>query len=175
AAKQVGDPCMSTVLRRATNVMLAGLFVLVATQNFAGAQSSDYPPDYSDGDAPDAVAELFDVALAQPAPAADAFLGIPSQALALAQSPTAALSPAAGTPARFLTINNHFAVQPDGGATIASHIEMQLLSTQAVNALAQPALTFSDSLQTLEIKSAYTLKRDGTKLPVAPDAILVRQ
>ena len=163
---------MSTVLRRATNVMLAGLFVLVATQNFAGAQSSDTPPDYSDGDA---VAELFDVAMAQPAPVADAFLGVPSQALALAQSPTATLSPATGAPARFLTVSNHFTVQPDGGATITSHIEMQLMSPQAVSALAQPALTFSDSLQTLEIKNAYTLKRDGTKLPVAPDAILVRQ
>jgi transglutaminase-like putative cysteine protease len=166
---------MSTVLRRAANVMLAGLFVLVATQNFAGAQSSDYPPDYSDDDAPDAVTELFDVAMAQPVPAADAFLGVPSQALALAQSPTAPLSPAAGAPARFLSINNRFVVQPDGSATIMSHMEMQLLSPQAVNALAQPALTFSDSLQTLEIKDAYTLKRDGTKLPVAPDAILVRQ
>jgi transglutaminase-like putative cysteine protease len=155
--------------------MLAGLFVLVATQNFAGAQSADYPSDYTDDDTPDAVAELFDVAMAQPTPAADAFLGIPSQALALAQSPSAPLSPAAGTPARFLAINNHFTVGPDGGATITSHMEMQLLSPQAVSALAQPALTFSDSLQTLEIKDAYTLKRDGTKLPVAPDAILVRQ
>ena len=177
---------MSAVLRRATNVMLAGLFVLVATQNFAGAQSdyraqSDYPPDYSSSDysdngAPDAVTELFDVAMAQPTPtAADTFSGVPAQALDLAQSPTAPLSPAAGVPARFLVINNHFAVQPNGGATVTSHTEMQLLSPQAVSALAQPALTFSDLLQNFEIKNAYTLKRDGTRLPVAPDAVLVRQ
>lgn len=172
---------MSTVLRRATKVLLASVFVLGATQNFANAQSSDdqasdYRGDYSDDGTPDAVADLFDVAMAEPTPTpAEALSGVPAQAIDLAQSPSVAFSPAANAPARFLNINNHFEVQPNGGAVISSHMEMQLISPQAVSALAQPALTFSDSLQTLEIKDAYTLKRDGTKIPVAPDAILVRQ
>jgi transglutaminase-like putative cysteine protease len=170
---------MKTVLRRTTGIALACLFVMVATPHFAAAQSSDYPDSsYSSGDAPDAVTELFDLAMTASAPTAgDPLPGIPAQAidLALAQSPTAPLNPAAGVPARFLVIDNRFDVRTDGSSTATSHIELQLLSPQAVSALAQPALTYSDSLQDLQIKSAYTLKRDGTKFPVSPDAILVRQ
>jgi transglutaminase-like putative cysteine protease len=172
---------MKTVLRRATNVMLACLFVLIVTPHLAGAQSldysSDYPSDYANDDTPDVINDLFDTAMTESAPAAaEALPGVPAQAfdLALAQSP-ASVNPAAGVPARFLAIENHFDVHADESTTATSHIEMQLLSPQAVAALAQPALTYSDSLQSLEIKNAYTLKRDGTRLPVAPDAILVRQ
>lgn len=164
---------MNTVWWRATSATLACLFVVVATPHFAGAQSSEYPSD----DTPDAVTELFDLAAAQSPATGDAMPGVPAQALdfALTQSPAASISPAPGAPARFLVINNRFDVHADGNSTTTSHIEIQLLSPQAVSALAEPALTFSDSLQTLEIKNAYTLKRDGTRLPVAPDAILVRQ
>jgi hypothetical protein len=170
---------MNTLSRRTTSAAFACLVVLVATPHFAGAQSTDYPDSgYSSGDTRDAVTDLFDLAMYAPAPmAGEALPGVPAQAidLALAQSPTLSVSPAAGVPARFVAIDNHFDVHPDGSSTATSHIEMQLLSPQAVAALAQPALTYSDSLQDLQVRNAYTLKRDGTKLPVAPDAILIRQ
>jgi transglutaminase-like putative cysteine protease len=170
---------MNTVSRRTTSATLACLFVLVATPHIAGAQSADYENSgYSDSDTPDALTELFDLTAIQSAPiAGDALPGVPTQAvaLALAQSPATFVSPAAGVPARFVAIDNRFEVHADGSSTATSHIELQLLSPQAVAALAQPALTFSDSLQDLQVRNAYTLKRDGTKFPVAPDAILVRQ
>jgi transglutaminase-like putative cysteine protease len=154
--------------------MLACLFVLIVTPRFAGAQESDYSSD----DTPDALTELADLSMAQSAPMAeDATLGVSAQALdfALAQSPTNSTGPAAGVPARFLRIDTRFDVHANGSSTTTSHVELQLLSPQAVTALAQPALAYSDSLQDLQITNAYTLKPDGTKLPVAPDAILVRQ
>lgn len=165
---------MSVVLRRASQVVLACCLALVATPHFAGAQSSDF----SSGDVPDPVTELFDSDVTQSVPTAEeAMLGVPAQALdfAAAQSPAMSTSPAAGVPVRFLAVDNRFEVHADGSSTATSHVEMQLLSPQAVTALAQPALAYSDSLQNLQIKNAYTLKPDGTKLPVAPEAILVRQ
>ena len=160
---------MNMVLRRAARVVLASLFVLVAGPLFA----QDW--DYSYDDTPDAIGQFFDLARLEPAPTDAALPGVPAQALdfALAQSP--ATSAAAGVPARFLAVDNRFDVHADGSSTITSHVEIQLLSPQAVSALAQPALTFSDTMQDLQIRNAYTLKRDGTRLPVAPDAILVRQ
>jgi len=173
---------MNMVLSRATYVALACVFVLFTTPHFASAQAADDPTDYSDQDysgadyagdeAPDVLSGLYDVALT---PTTEAIPGVPAAAIDLAQSPTASTSPAAGVPARFLVVNNHFDIHSDGTSTVTSHVEMQLLSPQAVSILAQPALAYSDSLQSLEIRNAYTLKRDGTRIPVAPDAILVRQ
>jgi transglutaminase-like putative cysteine protease len=161
---------MNMALRRATRIVLASSFVLFAAPLFA--QDWDYPDD----DTPDAIGQFFDLANTQSVPAAEyALPGVPAQALALAQSPGTPTGAAAGVPARFLAVDNRFDVHADGSSTITSHVEMQLLSPQAVSLLAQPALTFSESMQDLQIRSAYTLKKDGTRLPVAPDAILVRQ
>ena len=165
---------MSVALKRAAKIVLACAFAVIASPHFAGAQSADFYED----DTPDALNEIFDPATVQPLPASDnAMLGVPSQALdfAVTQSPASQSAPAAGVPARFLVVNNRFDVHPDGSSTTTSHVEIQLLSPQAVAALAQPALSYSDSLQDMQIRNAYTLKRDGTKLPVSPDAILVRQ
>ena len=51
----------------------------------------------------------------------------------------------------------------------------RIVSAQAVQALAQQPLDYSDSQDDLQIKNAYTLKRDGTRLDVSPGAIIVRQ
>ena len=165
---------MRVTLKRATKVLLACLFALVVTPHFAGAQDQDY----SSGEPPDAVTELADLALSQPAPAAeDEALGVSTQAIdfALAQAPTNPAAATSGAPARFLKLDTRFDVHANGSSTTTSHVELQLLSPQAVSALAQPALAYSDSLQDLQVKNAYTLKKDGTKLPVSPDAILIRQ
>ena len=169
---------MSIELRRATYVALAVLFVLFAAPHIASAQATDDPSDYSSADydsdgTPDAISELLDVAMVQPP--TEMLPGVPAAAMIdLAQSPNASAA-APGVPARFLVVSNHFDIHADGSVTATSHIEMQLVSPQAVSILAQPAIAYSDSMQTLDIRSAYTLKRDGTRVPVAPDAILVRQ
>ena len=161
---------MSTAVKRA--LALACFLALAATPYFAAAQE-----DYADEDAPADLSEIFDGATTQSVPTVDeAMLGVPAQALefAVTQAPTLA-GTAISVPARFLVVDNHFEVHADGTSTASSHIELQLLSPQAISALAQPALTFSDSMQDLQIRNAYTLKKDGTRLPVSPDAILVRQ
>jgi len=168
---------MSIELRRATYVALALVFVLFATAHIASAQATDDPSEYSSSDydsdgTPDAISELLDVAMVQPT--TEILPGVPAAVIDLAQSPNASTA-AAGVPARFLVVNNHFDIHPDGSVTATSHIEMQLVSSQAVSILAQPAIAYSDSLQTLDIRNAYTLKRDGSRIPVAADAILVRQ
>lgn len=165
---------MRVTLKRATKVLLAFLLTLVVTPPFAIAQDEDYSSD----DTADALAPLADLSVTQPAPMPDdATLGISAQALdfALAQAPANSNAGAAGAPARFVRIDTRFDVHANGSSTTTSHIELQLLSPQAVTALAQPALAYSDLMQDLQVTSAYTLKPDGTKLPVSPDAILVRQ
>lgn len=165
---------MSGAPRRATKVLLACLFALIVMPRLAGAQDQDYSSD----DTPDPLAQLADLSMAQQAPMAeDAALGVSAQALnfTLAQAPINATGPVAGVPVRFVKIDTRFDVHANGSSTTTSHIELQLLSAQAVSALAQPALPYSDSLQDLQVTNAYTLKKDGTKVPVTPDAILVRQ
>jgi transglutaminase-like putative cysteine protease len=66
-------------------------------------------------------------------------------------------------------------VDPDGSATMTMHSELQVLKESIVAALSQQSLQYVESTQTLEVKEAYTLKADGRKLPVGPDAIITQQ
>src|SRR5262249_44138266 len=85
-------------------------------------------------------------------------------------------TPAApGVPARFVAINHRFEVNADGSWQTTSHVELQLVTSQLVSMLSQRGLEYSESLQSLEIKNAYTLKRDGTRIPVAASSIVTRQ
>jgi len=189
---------MSVALRRA--VVLGCFAAVIAAPHFAGAQSSDYSGDYSrdypgsisgsysgdysqdyaredsGDDTQDSMSDAFASAAALSAPVAnDVTLGVPSQAIVLAQAPAGSSAPAEGVAVRFIALDNRFDVHADGSSTVTSHVELQLISPQAVAALAEPALSYSDSLQDLQIRNAYTLKKDGTRIPVAPEAILVRQ
>ena len=78
-------------------------------------------------------------------------------------------------PARIISSQRNIEVQPDGTWKVSLHNEVKLLSQLAVTKLGQPALAYSDQTQELEIKDAYTLKPDGTKIAVSPDAILTQQ
>ncbi len=80
-----------------------------------------------------------------------------------------------GPPARIRVLTREIVVQPDGSATITVHSEVQILKEAIISSLSQTPLSYVDSLQDLEIESAYTLKGDGKKLPVAPNAIMTQQ
>ena len=81
----------------------------------------------------------------------------------------------ANLPAKITVLNRQIDVAPDGGATAATHSETKILLQNAIAQLGQLKLTFSDQLQQVDVNSAYTLKSDGRKIPVGPDAIIVQQ
>ena len=92
-----------------------------------------------------------------------------------AQSPPPASQASPGVPARVVAINRRIDINPDGSSTITSHLELQIVTSQLIAQLAQPALDYSESLEDLQIKNAYTLKRDGTRIDVSPGGIITRQ
>ena len=65
-------------------------------------------------------------------------------------------------------------VEKDGSYVSTSHVEITTTNESAAKAIAQQALPFSDAIEDLEITEAYTLKSDGTKLPVDPSQIFVQ-
>lgn len=103
--------------------------------------------------------------------------------VAHAATPTSApTATAEATPAevrapivKFKTMTRDIVVEPDGSWTVTSHGEMQVMQESAVASMSQDSLQYSETLQTLEVKEAYTLKANGQKLPVGPDAILTQQ
>jgi transglutaminase-like putative cysteine protease len=78
-------------------------------------------------------------------------------------------------PARVIASDRQVEANLDGSWTAKTHLEIKILSPNAIPALGQPALGYRDQMQQLDISNAYTLKADGRKLAVAPDAILTRQ
>src|SRR5437660_1454112 len=81
----------------------------------------------------------------------------------------------ANLPAKILVLDRQIEIAPDGSATLATHGETRVLQQSAIAQLGQLKLTFSDQLQQIDISAAYTLKPDGRKIPVGPDAIIVQQ
>jgi hypothetical protein len=97
-------------------------------------------------------------------------------ASAFAQDTSAPPSPAASSPpAKFKTVTRELVVDPDGSFTVTAHTELQVLNPAYVAALSQVSLNYIESMQSLDVKEAYTLKADGRKLPVAPSAIITQQ
>jgi len=89
-----------------------------------------------------------------------------------AQTPAAA---SANTPPlKIRQLTRDIVVAPDGSSTTAVHSEVQVLDQAIIAAVAQEKLAYIDALQDLEVKDAYTLKPDGRKLPLAPDAIVAQ-
>ncbi len=78
-------------------------------------------------------------------------------------------------PIRILHNVRRIEVNPDFTYTIHHHNETKLLDQAAIARLSQLSLSYSESLQKLTIDSAYTLKADGRKLEVKPEAIITRQ
>ncbi len=90
----------------------------------------------------------------------------------------AATVPAAAqlnAPARVLHATRQIDLALDGTATITSHIETKILNQSGISALGQARLSYREMLEELDIKQAYTLKPDGQKIMVRPEAIIVQQ
>jgi hypothetical protein len=66
-------------------------------------------------------------------------------------------------------------LQPDGSEMITQHSEMQILTPALASALAQFPIVYNEGSTDLTIVEAYTLKADGRKIPIEPDAIITQQ
>jgi len=64
-----------------------------------------------------------------------------------------------------------FDVQPDGTYTLTVHSETEVKNEAGVKPAGEIPIPFSEELQKVDVLEAYTLKRDGRKLPVDPSAI----
>jgi transglutaminase-like putative cysteine protease len=78
-------------------------------------------------------------------------------------------------PARIQHSTRQIDLASDGTATITSHVETKILTQTGVSMLGQVKLTYREILDELDIKQAYTLKPDGQKIMVRPEAIIVQQ
>ena len=62
----------------------------------------------------------------------------------------------------------------DGTFTQVNEVMMRLVTEQGAKGGGQVPLPYSESLQTLEVLEAYTLKPDGTRIDVAADKIFTQ-
>jgi len=67
-----------------------------------------------------------------------------------------------------------FKVNPDGTYTATIEQRMKALTQAGVEEIGQASMSYSESLQELEVLEAYTLKADGTKVPVPEDKLFVQ-
>jgi Domain of Unknown Function with PDB structure (DUF3857)/Transglutaminase-like superfamily len=99
-------------------------------------------------------------------------------ASALAQDAVAPGAPSVSTPTaaplKLHALTRAYTILPDGSYRETMHSEVQILNPALISQLAQFPLNYDDSVQTLQISSAYTLKPDGRKVPVAAGAIIDR-
>ena len=72
-------------------------------------------------------------------------------------------------------LTRDYDVQPDGRYTVTIHSELRATNNSAAADIGQIPLGYSDLMQDLEIVEAYTLKPDGQKIMVRPEAIIVQQ
>lgn len=84
-----------------------------------------------------------------------------------------ALAPAAKAPpaVRVHQLTVSIRVESDGRSISTTHAEMLATNDAAAMKLGQISISYDASLGTLDVISAYTLKKDGTKIPVDTSAI----
>ena len=71
--------------------------------------------------------------------------------------------------------HNETVIGADRHATRTMHLELQATNDSAAAQIGEQALPYNDTMQTLEILEAYTLKASGERIPVVPDAIHAQQ
>jgi len=101
------------------------------------------------------------------APAQNLVVSGASLAAPLSQAPARPLD----LPAAIKLRTQEFDVQPDGTYTLTVHSETEVKNEAGVKVAGQNSIPFSDELEKVEVVEAYTLKRNGRKLPVEPSAI----
>ena len=102
---------------------------------------------------------LLGIALGAVAPGVSPTVAAPAQ--------TAKVPPAVRVHSLVVSIR----VEPDGSSDTTTHAEMLAANAAAAMTLGQISIGYDASLDTLDIISAYTLKKDGTKIPVDTSAI----
>ena len=82
---------------------------------------------------------------------------------------------AADPSARIVSNTRETVVAADGSAVFKMNNEIKVLKQQAISVLGQQRIDYTDQIQTLNVTEAYTLKPDGRRIAVMPDAILDQQ
>jgi len=95
--------------------------------------------------------------------------------LALLTGTCLADDPAPRSPAKIVAEQRRYEVAPDASVVNTLHIELQILLAAAIQSLGQQPISYSDTTQAVDVNEAYTLKKDGTKIPVSPSAIITQQ
>jgi transglutaminase-like putative cysteine protease len=78
-------------------------------------------------------------------------------------------------PVRIHELTRQIDVRPDGSSLTTTHTEIQILSDALLSQMAQQTLNYDPAFQKLAVTEAYTLKADGERIAVLPDAIMDRQ
>ena len=63
----------------------------------------------------------------------------------------------------------------DRHATRTLHLELQATNDSAAAEIGEQAVPYNESMQTLDILEAYTLKANGQRIQVQPDQIHIQQ
>lgn len=74
-------------------------------------------------------------------------------------------------PAVVKLLTSDTVVAPDGGSTKTLHVELHAANDATAMQIAQTQLPFDASTQNFQLVEAYTLKPDGTRIPVDPAAV----
>src|SRR5271167_2297676 len=69
---------------------------------------------------------------------------------------------------KFVSYHAHYDVNPDGTHVETQSWALKVLTEQGVAEAQQAPVSYSDRLETMEVLSAYTLKKDGRKINVPP-------
>jgi TPR repeat protein/transglutaminase-like putative cysteine protease len=102
-----------------------------------------------------------------PAPAADLVVAGAAPTLPLGEAPGKPLD----LPTALKLLTQEYEVQPDGSYTLTIHEETEVKNEAGVKTAGQVPVPFGEQLQKVDVLDAYTLKRDGRKLPVDASAI----
>ena len=96
-------------------------------------------------------------------------------ALAAVLALTSSVQAAEQSPTIVKLMTSDVVVDADGLDTRTVHLELTATNEAAAMDVGQTSLAYRESMQELEIVEAYTLKANGQRLPVAPNAIYTQQ
>ena len=71
--------------------------------------------------------------------------------------------------------HNETVIGADRHATRTLHLQLQATNDTAAAQIGEQAVPYNETMQTLEILEAYTLKANGERVNIAPDAIHTQQ
>jgi len=90
------------------------------------------------------------------------FAGLPAQAEEKER-------PAEDIAVRFVAQSDAYHVADNGALEVVSHAELKVLKQEAVDAIKERNISYSTSIEKVDIETAYTLKADGRRIDVPKD------